>query len=267
MICPSAASSTPACNGGVCGYTCLDGFADCDAAPDTGCEANLGTGRTCGACTTSCAPPASVCERGADGFACVSACAAGLTECADACVDLATDVSNCGACGASCLLDGATTACVAGACRIVTCPPETLDCNLSFDDGCESRGVIRYTVDADGDGFGTTDSAVRTCIESMGVASGGDCDDADPNTFPRQPLFFERPRGDGTFDYDCNGVDQPQWRTMGLCAEGPTCMLVEVGWVLAAIPGCGESGTWMGACTGSAPACALGISPRTQHCH
>jgi hypothetical protein len=58
-------------------------------------------------------------------------------------------------------------------------------------------------VDADGDGFGTglATSADAACPSADGVtAQGGDCDDADPTTYPGAP----DPAGDG-IDQDCSG--------------------------------------------------------------
>jgi hypothetical protein len=52
----------------------------------------------------------------------VVACDAGLATCAQACVELATDRNNCGACGKSC---GIGESCVAGACA---CPAEKTVC-------------------------------------------------------------------------------------------------------------------------------------------
>src|SRR5262249_35816110 len=56
------------------------------------------------------------------GFRCCSlSCAAGQSECSGACVNLASNNANCGACGAAC---GAGTACSNGYC----CPTGTRAC-------------------------------------------------------------------------------------------------------------------------------------------
>jgi hypothetical protein len=67
------------------------------------------------------------------------ACPAGETRCNGVCVDVETDTSNCGACGAACVVLHATAACTQGACTIATCDPDWTDCNLSPTDGCEAN--------------------------------------------------------------------------------------------------------------------------------
>ena len=59
----------------------------------------------------------------------------------------------------------------------------------------------RWFVDADADGFGADASAVRSCEPPRGrVATGGDCDDNDPDVHPTQSE-----RCDGV-DNDCDGT-------------------------------------------------------------
>lgn len=57
--CPGAsdesANGSPTCSGGVCGYVCYKGFADCDKSLGNGCEVNLANDpRNCGGCGTKC---------------------------------------------------------------------------------------------------------------------------------------------------------------------------------------------------------------------
>ena len=70
------------------------------------------------------------------------ACATGSTCCAGACVDAATDLANCGACGRACTPAFASTvSCVAGACRPGACVAGYADCNANAADGCESNSA------------------------------------------------------------------------------------------------------------------------------
>ncbi|WP_053230479.1 hypothetical protein [Sandaracinus amylolyticus] len=105
----------------LCGDRCVD-----LASTPTDCGA---CGRACPTPWTcergECAPPPGVCRTpcGA-GEACVDGvcvCAAGLTDCGNACVDLARDPSSCGACGEPC---PAGASCEGGAC---VCPPSAPD--------------------------------------------------------------------------------------------------------------------------------------------
>ncbi|HEX5499229.1 MAG TPA: hypothetical protein VFX03_08385 [Thermomicrobiales bacterium] len=63
-----------------------------------------------------------------------SACAAGQTVCGGACVDLQTDMSNCGACGAVCESGLVAVACRDGQCVRADCPPDVTFCGVL--DGC-----------------------------------------------------------------------------------------------------------------------------------
>ena len=54
-VCPSGEHSTATCIGGQCGLACEGNFADCDKAPENGCEMNLlSSPSNCGACGKSC---------------------------------------------------------------------------------------------------------------------------------------------------------------------------------------------------------------------
>ncbi len=63
-------------------------------------------------------------------------CSAGQTSCAGSCVDLLTDVNDCGACGAACRASHAEPLCVSGSCHF-TCDPGFADCDHMAANGCE----------------------------------------------------------------------------------------------------------------------------------
>ncbi len=111
VACPMVANSQRICGGGVCGFTCEAGFADCDGNTTNGCETpTTSSNAHCGACGRACTM----------GQRCVGgtcACATGETLCGTRCINTNADVENCGACGAPCMPN---RACVAGSC--VTCP-------------------------------------------------------------------------------------------------------------------------------------------------
>jgi hypothetical protein len=65
-------------------------------------------------------------------------CALGQSLCVGRCVPLATDLTNCGACGIVCAIPRATARCSSGACAVGTCEPRFGDCNGRADDGCEA---------------------------------------------------------------------------------------------------------------------------------
>lgn len=108
---------------------CRRGFDDCDGAGANGCEADLASAETCGACDRRCASDQR-CEAGE------CACRAGRADC-DASVagcetSTETDPAACGACGRSC---GDSASCTNGECA---CVDGRLDCNQREADGCES---------------------------------------------------------------------------------------------------------------------------------
>jgi hypothetical protein len=57
-------------------------------------------------------------------------------------------------------------------------------------------------IDADGDGYAGS-SGTATCRPA--ASAGADCYDANANARPGQTAAFGTNRGDGSFDYDCNG--------------------------------------------------------------
>jgi hypothetical protein len=108
-----------ACDAGL--EECNGGCVDFDTDPDN-----------CGACGNRCpgsgdAPTETKCSQGS----CVVQCAAGETDCSDACVNLTVDqLLNCGGCGISCADANICTAdsCLAGECS-------NLSGNMACDDG------------------------------------------------------------------------------------------------------------------------------------
>ncbi len=77
---------------------------------------------------------------------CDGACSADETCCRGVCVDLETDLDNCGACGAVCGGQNSNAECVAGECK-VTCDDGFVDCDGDPANGCEGedRGAPRAT--------------------------------------------------------------------------------------------------------------------------
>ena len=77
---------------------------------------------------------------------------------------------------------------------------------LADDADPTAAGKVRWFVDADGDGFGTTDQSRVACAPPPGFgADTTDCDDADATVFPGAVDVA----GDG-IDADCDGTDPSQ---------------------------------------------------------
>jgi hypothetical protein len=262
-FCSDVAFGVPTCVAGECGFACEDGFEDCNGSPSDGCEAILSTPATCGDCSTTCTGPTGLCETEPTPT-CVSSCATTLTLCGDSCVNLATDGANCGSCGLVCPpRESASVSCVGGVC-VTTCLDEFLDCDSVEGTGCETTGVLTF-VDGDGDGVGAGPPMLLCPDPGLGFSAlDGDCDDADSRVFPGQTLYFTTPRSDATFDYDCNGGSQAEFRLEFLCASGDPCFIGTIGWQ-PPIPTCGEAGVLVTNCVGSFD-CSLLSSARIQGC-
>lgn len=81
--------------------------------------------------------------------------------------------------------------------------------------------------DADGDGFGDENAEpVEACngVPAGYVTNADDCYDGNANARPGQTAWFAVHRGDGSFDYDCDGDQEKRYTVMGSCPElNPDC--------------------------------------------
>jgi hypothetical protein len=68
---------------------------------------------------------------------CECSCPSGANECANACVDQATDLANCGQCGSVCSFANATATCQNGSCVLGACNDGFADCDGDPSTGCE----------------------------------------------------------------------------------------------------------------------------------
>jgi hypothetical protein len=106
-----------------------------------------------------------------------------------------------------------------------------------------------YYRDADGDGYGDKSKPVEKCVMPPGfVDNPDDCYDANRRARPDQKDFFAVHRGDGSFDYDCDGRATRRFTDRAYCREKEAggCALAS-GWTGKGVPGCGEPAefAWM----------------------
>ncbi len=132
------------CVAGRCDFTnaCLPGRANCSGNPDDGCEAMVNTAMRCGTCMNACtaaAPNCAMSPTAPGGFACSSGCAgAGQARCNGTCIDVSSDVRNCGGCGMVCPTGSfGTASCVMGRCQLM-CTTGRADCDMNAANGCET---------------------------------------------------------------------------------------------------------------------------------
>lgn len=74
-------------------------------------------------------------------------CNAPLQACGVQCVDTLSDVTNCGACGISCIVPNAEAACVDGGCSVAGCDDGWSDCDGDPDNGCEAESTCQEGID------------------------------------------------------------------------------------------------------------------------
>lgn len=129
--------------------------------------------------------------------------------------------------------------------------------DASFD-ACD---LATWCRDADGDGYGDPADCVEVCwgltVEGYVFENDGDCYDGNADARPGQTAFFAVDRGDGSFDYDCDGAEE-LWRpSLAVCAsehapfEAGWLCVCTLGtpsdcteWTWCKVPGCGETALW-----------------------
>jgi len=109
----------------------------------------------------------------------------------------------------SCTGSGASTTCCGGYCCGGKC--QATPCCMASGGDCSSLSCCTGTCDtlygdADGDGYGVG-AAIKRCGAVSGyVANNTDCLDSNASVNPGQTGCFTTNRGDGSFDWNCNGV-------------------------------------------------------------
>ena len=112
----------------------------------------------------------------------------------------------------------------------------------------------------------------------LNVTEGGDCmDNTMPqsiNVYPGQTEYFDVDRGDGSFDYDCDGTEELFDTDTAECSwSWFTCDVNVTGWVGGAPSSCGDIGEYINDddhCSNSLGIAGCGIDqglyPYTQSC-
>lgn len=128
----------------------------------------------------------------------------------------------------------------------------------------------KYYRDDDADGFGVIASFIEACDprDSYTALVAGDCYDANANVKLGQTAYFSAERGDGSFDYNCDGAASKRYTQFAVCPDfedscpppnywpaGFSCDYLgiitppatearESGWDTVSIPNCGELGAF-----------------------
>ena len=147
------------------------------------------------------------------------------------------------------------------------------DCDGTVDEEDALLCSMHY-YDGDQDGYGWENDPGRCLCAPDGSYSSSqntDCYDVNDQVFPGQTAYFSSQRGDGSFDYDCDGGESPHWTTIYDCnGNFPWgCWNWVDGWDdnHASYPDCGESRSWWTGCDGAGGGCwKNGQASRTQEC-
>lgn len=147
--------------------------------------------------------------------------------------------------------------------NIAVAPNLTEICGNGVDDNCNGSeneinaiDCVDFYHDADGDGYGGSFYPSECWCDPGGnsgmlnVTVGGDCMDTvqfprSNQVYPDQTMFFDIDRGDGSFDYDCNGAEDKYNDQLGSCSwSWFTCDVDNQGWV-GSVPVCGDTGEFI----------------------
>ena len=136
------ANAQTSCDDGTCELlTCKDGFGDCDDDPSNGCETDLNTLQSCGACGRECGAVTNGVPGCNDGECGVGTCIPNFGDC-DGEVDNGCEEplvgEHCGGCRQACEPPNALGQCDTGACLVEDCEDGNVDCNGLPGDGCEA---------------------------------------------------------------------------------------------------------------------------------
>ena len=130
-----------------------------------------------------------------------------------------------------------------------TCDGDDNDCD-GYTDEAGAAGCTTYYYDYDDDGYGTSSSSCL-CSPSGHYTSSlsSDCYDSNPDACPTTTSYYSSHRGDGSYDYNCNGSQEKRYTTVSdTCAffSDFGCSATN-GWS-GSSPSCGSTGTWRETC-------------------
>lgn len=123
--------------------------------------------------------------------------------------------------------------------------------------------VVAYYRDRDGDGFGAGEAKLDTVAPAGYVERAGDCYDNNTRARPGQNEWFVADRGDGSFDYNCNGRQERRWTQRGRCSEDNRSATPE-GWWEMDPPAPGQEGEWLNDCDATWPSTRKETGRRRQ---
>jgi hypothetical protein len=213
---PSTVCGQPGCTGSTAISPALcDSNGGCTTPTTTSC----GAGTYCNASTGSCA------NQLANNVTCQTSAQCASGSCCGVCTNIATDNSNCGACGTVCTAGQQT--CTSGHCLA----NDGQKCSSAGQ--CVSGICNNFYVDADADGYGssTVQGLCTVTAPSAGYTkTPGDCCDLNNLVHPGQTNFYATPAANCSpspwWDFNCDGVVEGNFQQLTGCSSPPTCMSI-----------------------------------------
>ena len=154
-------------------------------------------------------------------------------------------------------------------------PGAAEQCN-GVDDDCDGTpdppgagGCQDYHADMDADGYGDAGTTQCLCAADPPYTTqdDADCFDNNDEAYPGAPDWQTQQRGDGSFDFDCDGSEEEEHPDLGSCYVDDLglCHLQQAGWI-GGVPPCGVHGNWLSGCIGVEAFCHQTVSLVIQAC-
>lgn len=123
--------------------------------------------------------------------------------------------------------------------NVEVCDDVDNDCDGGVDIGAVDG--LTFYADADADGFGDPGSPLVSCtVPAFVVADATDCYDGNSDAYPGSLAQMDVDRGDGSYDYNCDGAESLQWPDLYACEAD---ISYTFGWNGTPVPSCGGWGT------------------------
>jgi len=145
------------------------------------------------------------------------------------------------------------------------CDLEDNDCNGITDDEGAS-GCTIYYLDADEDGYGASTAACY-CEPTGDYTSTlpTDCYDNNASAYPGAAGWYDTDRGDGSFDWNCDGIQEQEYTAVGSCASFLDFCAKTEGW-RSSVAACGTTDSWLSDCDIHFLSCGENYDSRDQRC-